>query len=242
MSDGRQYGFGRLAAPDQRDRSYPMRALLAKPPERGARPWSRPRVLDQGATSTCVGHSWRLWLEMAPRLHPPSFGLPPHDIYRQAVRLDEWRENDGEAGLPDDRLQFGTSVRAGAKVMQQAGYIGEYRWAFDAATISDFVTRRDGAPVVVGTNWYAGMIDPDPRTGRVQLSGSVLGGHAWLVRWFDERSMTFTGVSSWGTGWGKLGQFAIRYEDLDRLIRQEQGEACCGVELATRALLDPGEA
>jgi hypothetical protein len=28
-------------------------------------------------------------------------------------------------------------------------------------------------------------------------------------------------------------------EDLDRLIRQEQGEARCGVELATRTLADP---
>jgi hypothetical protein len=134
MSDGRQYGFGRIAAPDPRDRSYPMQALLAKRPERRARPWSRPRVLDQGATGTCVGHAWRLRLEMAPRLHPPTYGMPAFGIYRAALLLDEWGDNDREAELPDDRLQFGTSVRAGAKVMQQAGYIGEYRWAFDAAT------------------------------------------------------------------------------------------------------------
>jgi hypothetical protein len=87
-----------------------------------------------------------------------------------------------------------------------------------------------------------GRIDPpDPRTGRVDLSGGVLGGHAWLVRWFDERAMTFTGVSSWGRAWGRDGQFFIRYDDLDRLVK-ENGEACCGVELATRTLADPADA
>jgi hypothetical protein len=238
MSDQRTYGLGRLYVPDERDQNYPLRAMMTKKPERRKRPWNRPRVLDQGATGTCVGHAWRLWLEMAPRLHPPEYGVPAFDIYRAAVLLDEWRQNDGEARRPDDDLQFGTSVRAGAKVMQQLGAIGEYRWAYDAATIADFVTRRDGSPVVVGTNWYEGMMRPDPRSGRISLGGSVVGGHAWLVRWFNERDMVFTGVSSWGRAWGLDGQFFIRYEDLDRLVK-EQGEACCGVELATRTLADP---
>ena len=69
----------------------------------------------------------------------------------------------------------------------------------------------------------------------------VQGGHAWVVRWFNERDMVFTGVSSGGEEWGVAGQFKVRFEDLDRLIRDEAGEACCGVELATRTLAEQEE-
>lgn len=239
MSSSRIYGMGRLAAPDERDQAFPLKAILGRKPTRRTKPWARPRVLDQGGSGTCVGHAWRLWLEMAPHLHPAEYGVVAYDIYRQAVLLDEFRQNDHEARIADPaQLQYGTSVRAGAKAMVAAGYIGEYRWATDAATVADFVTRADGSPVVMGTNWYGGMMEPDPVTGRVDLRGGNQGGHAWLIRWFDERVMTFTGVSSWGPAWGRDGQFFIRYEDLDRLIK-EDGEACCGVELAARTLADP---
>jgi hypothetical protein len=175
---------------------------------------------------------------MAPKLHPAEYGLPAFDIYRAAVLLDEFKQNDAEAHETDPaKLQGGTSVRAGAKAMAAQGYIGGYRWATDAATVADYVTRTDGSPVVMGTNWYGGMFTPDPRTGRVALSGGNQGGHAWLVRWFNPSAMTFTGISSWGAEWGRAGQFEIRFEDLERLIH-EDGEACCGVELAHRALAD----
>lgn len=239
MRSPRLYGMGRLPAPDERDQAFPLKAILGRKPKRRTKPWDRPRVLDQGGSGTCVGHAWRLWLEMAPHLHPPDYGIDAYTIYRRAVLLDEFRRNDREAEIADpDQLQHGTSVRAGAKAMLDAGYIGEYRWAYDAATVADFVTRTDGSPVVMGTNWYGGMTEPDPRDGRVTLRGGNQGGHAWLIRWFDRDAMTFTGVSSWGPDWGIDGQFVIRYEDLERLIA-ENGEACCGVELATTTLADP---
>jgi hypothetical protein len=239
MAGATPYGLGRRHAPDDRDCSFPMQALLGRKPKRRTLPWEMRRVLDQGESGTCVGHSWRLWLEMAPKLHPASYGLGPFDIYRAAVLLDEFKENDGEATITDPaRLVDGTSVRAGAKAMANAGYIGAYRWAYDAATVADYVTREDGSPVVMGTNWYRSMFDPDPRTGRVEIKGPVDGGHAWVIRWFDSRHRLFTGVSSWGDGWGIGGQFYLRYEHLDRLLK-EDGEAACGVELDTRTLANP---
>jgi hypothetical protein len=233
------YGLGRRHAPDDRDCNFPMQALFRPKPKRRKQPWEMERVLDQGDSGTCVGHAWRLWLEMAPKLHPASYGLGPFDIYRAAVLLDEFKENDGEATQMDPtKLVDGTSVRAGAKVMAAQGYIGAYHWAYDAATIADYVTRADGSPVVMGTNWYHSMFDPDPRTGRVEVKGPVDGGHAWVIRWFDSRHMLFTGVSSWGAEFGIGGQFFLRYEDLDRLVK-EDGEACCGVELTATTLATP---
>jgi len=43
-------------------------------------------------------------------------GPTPWDIYRGAVAVDEWSDNDDEASLPDGDpgMDSGTSVRAGA--------------------------------------------------------------------------------------------------------------------------------
>ena len=230
-------GFGRRESPDERDLEYLLQGVMAAPEKvtYRKRPWNMPRVLDQGKTGTCVGHAWRHWLEAAPKLHPAEYGLSAFEIYRRAVLLDVWPENDREAQLADHQLQEGTSVRAAAKAMKAAGYIGEYRWAFDASTIADFVQRTDGSPVVVGTNWYAGMSEPDQR-GLVRITGRILGGHAYLVRWYDAPSAEFVCVNNWSADWGRAGQFRIRHEDMDRLIARERGEACCGVEARTRIL------
>ena len=63
-------GFGRRYAPDDRDRSYLMRRMLAAPsavalPTR--KTWGIAKTaLDQGETGTCVGHAWRNFLRCAP--------------------------------------------------------------------------------------------------------------------------------------------------------------------------------
>src|SRR5262249_50044882 len=159
--------------------SFPMQALLGRKPKRRTLPWEMRRGLGQGESGTRVGHSWRLWLGMGPELHPASYRPWPVDIYPAALLLGEVQGNDGQATImaPTTRVD-GTSVGAGAKAMAAAGYIGAYRWAYDAATIADYVTREDGSPVVMGTNWYRSMFDPDPRTGRVEIKGPVDGGHA----------------------------------------------------------------
>lgn len=226
-------GLGRIHAPDDRDCLYPASLVLDRmSTARRTTPWRRPRVLDQGQTGTCVGHGWRGWLEAEPTIRPPDYGLGAYDIYRQAVLLDEWPENNDEATAPIDQLQSGTSVRAGAKVMQRNGYIGSYVWLTRASQVADFVTRADGSPAVLGTPWYRGMFYPD-RNGRVRLSGGVAGGHCWDVFWWDGRY--FWCDTSWGEfgirdQYGVSGVFLLSADQLDRLMR-ESGEACAGVEM-----------
>ena len=228
------YGLGRIHAPDDRDCLYPAELVLDRLSSvRRRHPWRRPRVLDQSATGTCVGHGWRGWFEGEPKIHAPADGPDAFAIYRRAVLLDSIADNDGDATAPQAQLQSGSTVRAGAKAMQEDGLISSYVWATRAAQIADYVTRAQGSPVVVGTNWYQGMFRPNEH-GRVALTGGIVGGHCWVVNWFDGK--LFWCYSSWGEAWGVKdlngvgGSFTLSIAQLDRLVR-ERGEACCGTEL-----------
>src|SRR4051812_33079979 len=109
--------FGRRYVVDQRDQAHPLRARVGPTVERRTITWAlaHNRTMDQGNTGTCVGHGWKALLMGQPIARglpvskPTAFG-----IYRAAIPLDEWTDNDGEVGLPDAELQSGTSVRAGA--------------------------------------------------------------------------------------------------------------------------------
>jgi hypothetical protein len=225
-------GFGRRIAKDDRDRRFLIRTALPllSPVERTL-PWQRGATGDQGNTGTCVGHAGRAWYEMAPWRHRAAVGIGPFDLYRECVKIDEWAENDyeGDPAIPISGLQQGTSVRALFKVFQRLGLVDGYAWAFDAQTVADFVRRRDGSPVVMGTYWYSGMSDPAKKTGLVKVSGSIQGGHAWCVRWYDRRRGLFRCTNSWGDGFGVRGEFFLEHEGMEILMRQD-GEAACGVE------------
>ena len=98
--------------------------------------------------------------------------------------------------------------------------------------------KPSGAPAAAAPEIDAGGVAFFPDEGRLEIKGPVDGGHAWVIRWFDSRHMLFTGVSSWGPEFGIGGQFFLKYEDLERLVKEE-GEACCGVELPAATLATP---
>lgn len=233
-------GFGRRFAPDGRDRNYLMRRMLADAralalPAR--KTWSiHGKALDQGNTGTCVGHAWRNFLRCAP-IRTERGGPSPFDIYRSAVLKDTWRANNDEARLPDrdPGLDFGTSVRAGAKAVTGFGRLKSYVWSFALQPVIEWVLTE--GPVVLGTNWYSSFARPD-RAGIVRIApnAKVVGGHAYLLRGVDTRRALARCANSWGDGWGLSGEFLLPFRDLERLI-QEDGEACSAVEkrLAAKA-------
>lgn len=172
---------------------------------------------DQGATPECVGHGWAHWLHASPFRQ----FLQPHGIYTMAQHLDEWEGTDYD----------GTSVRAGAKVLQMLGAIGEYRWATQVVPVAKHILAN--GPVVIGVNWYEGMEEPDPGTGLIRPTGEALGGHCACLIGFDGRRGQFKLKNSWGTEWGLGGYAWIGIADLQRLL-DEDGEACCGLEQALK--------
>ncbi|HET8627442.1 MAG TPA: hypothetical protein VFL91_08480 [Thermomicrobiales bacterium] len=210
------HGLGRIHHEDPRDAGFPLRAITAPPPPgRTARLWRAGALLNQGQAPRCVGYSWKNWRDALP--YRRAVHLPPSadDIYAGAQSLDPW------AGKPHD----GSTVRAGAQYMQSKGIIASYHWA---ANLDDVVAYLLGtSPVVFGTNFYSGMMQPDP-TGKVSISGSVVGGHAYLVCGANTETRLLTCFNSWGS-WGDHGYFYMTFDDAARLL-SEDGEACGALE------------
>lgn len=221
MSD---YGLGRRYAPDPRDAGYKLAALLAEPetppPPRSWRYWRFGPVLDQGKTGRCVAFAWRNWLNAAPIMDKPDVGPDENTLYDTAIKIDEFPDNDN-----DTARQEGTSVRAGAKVLQALGFVASYHWTVTAEEA--FAWLLTGGCLVAGTRWHQGM-DTVDKGGLIHPTGPVRGGHAYLLDGASKSRGVVRLYNSWGS-WGRGGHAWLTGEDLATLLA-DQGEACAAVE------------
>jgi C1A family cysteine protease len=104
--------------------------------------------------------------------------------------------------------------------------VSGYRWAVSVDGILNHVLTT--GPVVMGTDWYYGMLDTD-RKGFVEPTGSSVGGHAWLIVGAN-RSKGFQAHNSWGSSWGTAkGRFWITFQHMEPLL-DNWGEAAVAVE------------
>lgn len=218
MSDSAP-GLGRLWTPDWNDLRFLASAVLPRTSSVESKYWNDDYWWgNQHETSECVGYSFAHWLEDDPvvhdRLTPPV--VAPNYIYTEARLVDEW---EGE--------QYdGTSVRAGAKILQRLGYISEYRWAMTAQEIA--VAVLEVGPVVVGTAWTSDMFTPDAN-GVIRPTGTPAGGHAYLLNGYDTKTGLFRVKNSWGREWGQNGHAFLHISDLEALLAAN-GEACLALE------------
>jgi hypothetical protein len=225
-------GFGRLISIDPEDQNYLMAAEAPIEVTRTVAFWETGPVLDQGQTSECTAYSGEQLLTSGPVKN--NMYLTPHELYRLNQLNDEW-DAPGESEMPGGYA--GSSVRATMKVLQAAGLITKYVWAFDVDPVRRWLLMR--GPVVVGTNWYADMMKPDKRTGFIRPKGRPVGGHAYMLRGADDNLRCPDGskgaariLNSWSEKWGQQGKAWISYRDLDGLIKNH-GEAVTPVEFLT---------
>jgi hypothetical protein len=224
MSKRRFHKLGRLASVDLRDHQHPM-PLVRRLSGVTSRTWNTAPALDQGNTSQCVAFAWTQFLSAGPVTNRRLPFLPA-ELYREAQNNDEW-----PGAEPDYE---GTSVRAGAKVLQGRGYLSEYVWAFNSATAANWILSR--GPVVAGTIWANDMFDVDAK-GVVHVGGDVVGGHAYALigcnlkaRCPDGSTGAMRIQNSWGPSWGQSGKAWISFKDFDVLMA-EDGECCTATEV-----------
>jgi len=232
------FTLGRVHVEDKRDQNFPLSKAL--PPKGTIKEsiykywWDSAWWGDQGHTPQCVAFSWAHWLEDGPTTHfykdrdfDPSYLnesrqekhqplFNPNTIYIEAQKVDAWPGTDYD----------GTSIRAGAKILQRLGVIGEYRWA---STLDDVIQAvLHLGPVVVGTWWYSDMFYPNSK-GVITATGNKAGGHAYVINGVNTKTKMFRIKNSWGASWSKGGHAYISFDDFDKLLK-DQGEACVAFE------------
>jgi hypothetical protein len=181
-------------------------------------------ILDQGATSSCVGHAWaaaiRLGLTLDGEAAP---ALPsPLAVYYWA------RAETGDQNADD-----GTFIRSAAKALQRFGFPPFSEWPTDAALVNSGPPHRvykaaydrkgmrgyqrivmgdldgirralwGGSPVVFGMTVRESFLD-HTGDGLIDIdSGPIAGGHALCIVGYE--GARFRIQNSWGTSWGAHG-------------------------------------
>ena len=175
---------------------------------------------DQGDFPECVGYMWTHKLSVGPITHKARPPYDPRLLYRQAQRVDDW---------PGENYA-GTSVRAGAKVLQAAGLIESYWWAYDVETVTEALFTM---PICFGTWWYEGMSKPEKGTHIIRTTGARQGGHAYLIVGGNKKTGFLKVMNSWGRSYGYNGFAWLPMEEADKLLK-DQGEACLAVEVGSK--------
>lgn len=228
--------LGRHVHHDPRSRTYGISEDLIPSTYVTATHKVRIPVLDQGNLGSCTGNAAEGFAGT-----DPVYGAIPATVkarptgdaaadekqavalYSAATRLDNVR------GVypPTDTGSSGLAV---AKASQAAGLISGYQHAFSLDTALKALAV---SPLIVGVNWYSGFDNPDGN-GLVKVSGSVRGGHEFLLYGINAETGHVLARNSWGTTWGVQGAFQFSFDDLGRLL-DEQGDATLFVPLTVPA-------
>jgi hypothetical protein len=228
--------LGRHVGHDPMSRAYGISEDLVPSTYTSAVHQVRIGVLDQGQLGSCTGNAAEAFAGTDPLYEaiPATVaarptGDPAKDekqavtLYSAATALDSVHGNYP----PTDTGSTGVAV---AKAAQKAGLISGYQHAFSLDTALKALAV---SPLIVGVNWYEGFDTPDSN-GHVTISGSVRGGHEFLLYGIDAKAGVVVARNSWGTSWGVQGCFSFGFDDFGRLL-DEQGDATLFVPLTAPA-------
>ena len=189
-------------------------------------------ILDQGNIGSCTGNAEAGALGTDPLYETLSPGRQTRLTEALAQALYSAAEDiDGDGPYPpNDNGSTGLSV---CKAAQDGGWISGYVHCLSVADVLDALSS--GHAVILGTNWYDSMDNPDP-SGLVTISpgAQVRGGHEYLARGIDVADRLVHLDNSWGTGWGSEGSFSYSWDTLQRLLAEE-GDGTVSVPLSQPA-------
>jgi hypothetical protein len=217
---------------DVRNLNYRMAEFAPKPAQ--DREWIGGPILNQGETPSCTGHGsrgWEMCLPGASPLEMDEMTVPDP----RAVLIWQQAQLSGMGHLdPND----GATIHDIAKVLSDPTNkvlaptgkprMGSYVWGMRLDEILSYLSWT--GPIIIGVTWYKSMFASDA-DGVVQVDSDsgVGGGHCVYMRGVSvTRKLVGPISNSWGTGWGKSGEFYIPFDQFQLLI--PGGEFCAGLE------------
>lgn len=183
-------------------------------------PWQDDDVLDQGQTGHCVGFGSTGLEDSYPN---------PHNYDNAWAHAFYYYIKNTIDGVPmsDPNVEEGTYVRSAGKALAKKGYVTSYAFAASVDEIIQWLQLK--GPVVMGTNWYNDMFNPDAR-GFITPTGSLAGGHCFLCVGYENGTFEF--INSWGTGWANGGHFFMTEADFRKLFAHSGTEAMVTLDAA----------
>jgi hypothetical protein len=215
MIDETILGLGHLdETPDIRD--YPISALYIAEDMAAAREfpasYSRsgmPPVLNQGSTPRCVAFSsaaMKGWQDRRDQLQFFDF-----DEGRFFVLIHGTSDGAHVRDAMEELLHAGYPEQGGSGASKHQ-IVAYYRTptTYDGlrAAILDF------GPVVITMAWYRSWFRPNAQ-GVIPPAQTLVGGHAVVAYGWDQRGLRCR--NSWGTGWGREGDFWMPQSSLTHL-------------------------
>jgi hypothetical protein len=181
--------------------------------------WPCTEQLDQGQTGHCVGFGSAQWCDTlgTDQLDDHYLDVDGHKIYYECKIIDN-----------EPKAENGSSVHSAAKVLKARGRIKNYAWTASLDEIKQWLLTK--GPVLVGTDWYAGMFTPDAQ-GVIHPTGNVEGGHCYVLAGYDPTTDLIELHNSWGSSWGVDGRARIPAAEFE-MLAASNGEALVAVELA----------
>lgn len=217
--------LGRLQRHDPRSLAFPTPAAAPRTvrwrhhgPVLDQGHWFNPYLQQEVSLGSCTGNALAQLLNTAP-FHKPRTKYRTEDdavlrYYSPGTQRDPfpgWYDPQANA---DDTGSSGLGVCQAAKA---AGDIAGYTHAFG---LDHALGALANGPVLFGTIWTEnGMFKPDSN-GFVHPSGSVVGGHEYLVFGANLRGQYLWALNSWGARWGLSGRFKIGFTDAATLLDQ----------------------
>jgi len=233
--------LGRIVPPDfDHLNEHPMARMLPAVPAPTLptkRWWSQPLDYDQGVIPdcTCVA-ACQAMTAVTLAQTGVVWRFDPLPVYAYAQSIDGMPvPHDGSTA----KAAFQALAAVGAHEVsngQDAAVVTLTKYVWTQA-IADVITALlTTGPVVIGVDWFSGMMQPDANHV-IHPTGSVVGGHAVFVQGVDTVAGFVTVKNSWA-GWGWAGpdpgDALLAISDLELLLGRD-GEACLAIVQTTPA-------